>query len=67
MTTHPAGHGGKAPDGSQRGPAQNECDTAVCPDCGATKCCYECATRGGPGASLLEAIADLMEQIEERS
>ena len=24
-----------------------------CPDCGATKCCYECATRGGNGSDLL--------------
>ena len=26
---------------------------ARCPDCNSRDCCYECATRGGPGADLL--------------
>lgn len=26
----------------------------ICPTCYADKCCYECATQGGNGASLLD-------------
>jgi len=31
----------------------NQKINARCPDCNARDCCYECATRGGPGADLL--------------
>jgi hypothetical protein len=32
---------------------QSQAQPTRCPECGAIECCYECASRGGPGTDLL--------------
>jgi hypothetical protein len=41
---------------------QSQPQPTRCPECGATKCCYECASRGGPGTDLMTQEGQSQEQ-----
>lgn len=51
FSTHPVGYG--ATEAEAIADLRAQLDEDVCPECGADKCCYACASQGGPGADLL--------------